>query len=156
MKRLDLLKLRKAVGLSQRELADRLSVQASFLSAIENGRSRFPDEKMEKLKEIVALEDLDRFLVEDTAETVGIPPHSHTLDESDALTQLLKHIHAQAHKGDGTDRSREYELQERIDYLSTRNDRLSDRIDELREKVDSLLDENFRLKELLCRNQIDF
>lgn len=156
MKRLDLLKLRKSVGLSQRELADRLAVQASFLSAIEKGRSRFPEEKIERLKEIVALDDLDRFMVADTTDFPPVPPHTHSHDETDALTQLLKHIHAQAHKHEEGDRGRENDLMHRIDYLSERNDRLSSRVDELREKIDFLLAENYRLKELLCRNGIEY
>lgn len=156
MKKIDLLKLRKAAGLSQRELADRLAVQPSFLSAIENGRSRFPDEKIEKLKEIVAIEDLDDFLVEENAEAQVVPPHTHAFDEADSLSQMLRHIHNLAHKNDGPDREREMELLSRIDYLSKRNDRLSDRLDSLRETVDNLREENFRLKETLLKNGITF
>lgn len=144
------------MGLSQRDLADQLSVQASFLSAIENGRSRFPDEKIERLKEIVALDNLDRFMVDEETEAGAIPPHTHALDESDSLTQLLKHIHAQAHKHEGAGKERENELMERINYLSVRNERLSDRLDTLREEVDNLREENFRLKELLIKNGISF
>lgn len=157
MKKIDLLKLRKAVGLSQRELADRLAVQPSFISAIENGRSRFPEEKIEKLKEIVALDDLEDFLAEDLPEgTVVVPPHTHTHDEADALSQMLRHIHALAHKSDGSDREREQELTARIEYLSKRNDRLSERLDDLRDALDKVRDENYRLKELLLKNNISF
>lgn len=153
MKRLDLLKLRKTVGMSQRELADLLCVQPSFLSAIENGRSRFPEEKLERLKEVAGIENLERFMAEDCADLRPVPPHTHSVDESDTLTQLLKHIHAQAHKGEDAARSRERELEERLDYLSARNDRLSDRIDELRSQVDALREENFRLREQLIQTR---
>lgn len=156
MKKIDLLKLRKAAGLSQRELADRLMVQPSFLSAIENGRSRFPDEKIEKLKEIVAIDDLDDFLVEEGSDMPVVPPHTHAIDETDTLTQMLRHIHNLAHKSDGVDKERENDLLNRIDYLSKRNDRLNDRLDDLRDSLDSLREENFRLKELLMRNNISF
>ncbi|MCH5231280.1 MAG: helix-turn-helix transcriptional regulator [Muribaculaceae bacterium] len=156
MKKIDLLKLRKAAGLSQRELADRLMVQPSFLSAIENGRSRFPDEKIDKLKEIVALDDLEDFLIEENADVHLVPPHSHAMDETDSLTQMLRHIHNMAHKSDGMERERENELLNRIDYLSKRNDRLNERLDALRESLDSLREENFKLKELLLRNNINF
>lgn len=156
MKKLDLLKLRKAIGLSQKELADRLSVQASFLSAIENGRSRFPDEKLEKLKEIVALDDLDDFMEDEITDIPVVPPHTHALDEADSLSQMLRHIHNLAHKSDDTERERISDLFARIEYLSKRNDRLTDRIDELCEKLEAVREENFRLKDLLIRNRIEF
>ena len=156
MKKIDLLRLRKAAGLSQRELADRLMVQPSFLSAIENGRSRFPDEKIDKLKEIVALDDITDFLTEDTTDVPVIPPHTHALDETDSLSQMLRHIHNLAHKSDSRDQERENDLLSRIDYLSKRNDRLSERLDDLRDSLDSMREENYRLKELLLRNNISF
>lgn len=156
MKRIDLVKLRKTIGMSQRELADRLAVQPSFLSAIENGRSRFPDEKMERLKEIVALDDLEDFMIEEAVDSVTVPPHTHSVDETDSLSRMLRHIHSLAHKTDDIDKERERTLLDRIDYLSKRNDKLSDRIDALRDDLDSIREENFRLKELLLRNQIPF
>lgn len=155
MKKLDLLKLRKAAGLSQRELADKLAVQPSFLSAIENGRSRFPDEKMERLKEILEIGDLEDYLVEDSVEPI-VPPHTHSREEADPLSQMLRHFHNLAHKADDASREREKELLDRIELLSKRNDRLSDRLDTLRESVDSLREENFRLKELLLKSKIEF
>lgn len=159
MMKLDLLKLRKAAGLSQRELADRLAVQPSFLSAIENGRSRFPDDKMEKLMEIVELEDLSDYMVEESEERPNVvAPHTHTHSHTatDAIAELLNHIHAQAHKYEHDDVNRSSEMEERINFLTKRNDRLSDRVDNLRDEVDSLREENFRLKELLTRNGIPY
>lgn len=156
MKKIDILKLRKAAGLSQKELADRLAVQPSFLSAIENGRSRFPDEKIDRLKEIFSIEDLGDYMMEEVHEMPVVPPHTHALDEADSLSQMLRHIHNLAHKGDVCDRERENELVNRIDFLAKRNDRLSDRIDDLREKIDALREENFMLKELLLKNNIQF
>lgn len=156
MKKLDLLKLRKAAGLSQKELADRLAVQPSFLSAIENGRSRFPDEKLEKLKEIIALDTLDDFMIEGEPEPSAVPPHTHTHDEADSLSQMLRHIHNLAHKSDASEREKVSDLFARIDYLSKRNDRLTERLDSMSDKLESLREENFRLKELLIRNKIEF
>lgn len=156
MKRIDLLKLRKSAGLSQKQLADRLAVQPSFLSAIEKGRSRFPDEKIEKLKEIFLLESLEDFMIEDAQEITTVPPHSHTFDEGDSLSHLLRHIHNLAHKNDDMEKGRETQLLERINYLSVRNDRLSDRLDDLRDKIDKLREENFRLKDILRENRIEY
>lgn len=155
MGRLDLLKLRKAAGISQRDLAEKLSVQPSFLSAIENGKSRFPDEKLHKLKEIIGLDDLSDYFVEDAAEA-AVPPHTHAPEETDAIAQLLKHIHAQAHKDEHESKAREFELEERLDFMLKRNDRMSERIDELREEVDNLRAENFRLKEILTKNGLKY
>lgn len=156
MKKIDLLKLRKTAGISQKELADKLAVQPSFLSAIENGRSRFPDEKIEKLKEIIGIDDFDNFMTEDSHDVAVVPPHSHAPEETDSLSQLLRHIHNLAHQNDSADRHKEKELYDRIEYLSVRNDKLSDRIDSLREKIDTLLEENLRLKEILIRHNITY
>lgn len=157
MSRLDLVKLRKNAGLSQKELADMLSVRPSFLSAIENGRSRLPEEKLDRLKDIFHVDDFSDYMVEDKAETVPVvPPHTHIAEGDDALTALLKHIHAQAHMTDDLSKSREAELEERISCLTERNDRLSDRLDDLREQVDRLREENFHLKELLTLNGVKY
>lgn len=155
MARIDFVKLRKRAGLSQRELADILQVQPSFLSAIENGRSRMPEEKLEKLREIFEIDDFEDFLIDDGNDmATSVAPHTHMLDQSDSLTHLLTHFHDLAHKnshsGAGEDSSG------RIDFLTRRNDRLSERIDDLREEVDELRRENLRLKELLLRNSIEF
>lgn len=157
MSRLDLVKLRRIAGISQKDLAEKLSVRPSFLSAIENGRSRFPEEKIERLKEILAIDDLSDFIIDENDESnTTVPPHTHAIEETDAITQLLKHIHAQAHKSDDTAKARELELEDRIIYLSKRNDRLSERVDQLREDVDKLREENFRLKEILTHHNIHY
>ncbi len=151
MSKIDLVRLRKRAGISQRELADMLQVRPSFLSAIENGRSRLPEEKLEKIKEIFELDNLDDYVMEDTAE-VTVPPHIHTVEPSDSLTQLLHHFHDLAHQRSKGD----FETGERIEFLTRRNDRLSERVDELREEIDHLRDENFHLKEILFKNGIPY
>ena len=153
MSRIDLVKLRKRAGMSQRELADILQVQPSFLSAIENGKSRMPEEKLEKLREIFEIDSFDGFIIEDNAETT-VAPHTHAFDQSDSLTHLLTHFHDLAHKNSQS--SENEDAAERIDFLTRRNDRLSDRIDNLRDEIDDLRRENFRLKELLLKNGIQY
>lgn len=155
MSRIDLVRLRKRAGMSQRELADLLQVRPSFLSAIENGKSRMPDEKLDKIKEIFELESLDEYLMDDHAEPV-VPPHTHAMDQSDTLAQLLNHFHDLAHQKEREHTHQDPELSERIEYLSKRNDRLSERIDDLRDEVDTLRQENLRLKELLLKNGIQY
>ncbi|MDE6443749.1 MAG: helix-turn-helix domain-containing protein [Muribaculaceae bacterium] len=154
MSRIDIARLRKRAGMSQRELAEELQVRPSFLSAIENGKSRMPEEKMERLKEIFELDSLEEFMIEDQLSS-GATPHTHLGDQGDYLTQLLNHFHDLAHQRDRNNANFE-ELYSRIDFLGKRNDRLSERVDNLREEVDRLREENLRLKELLVRNGIHY
>lgn len=155
MNRIDLVRLRKRAGMSQRELADLLQVRPSFLSAIENGKSRMPEEKLDKIKEIFLLDSLDGYIIEDHVEQ-SVPPHTHALDQSDSLTQLLNHFHDLAHQREREHMSQDADALARIEFLSKRNDRLSDRVDNLRDEVDTLRTENMRLKELLLKNGIDY
>lgn len=143
--------------MSQRELADLLQVRPSFLSAIENGKSRLPEEKIEKIKEIFELESLDEYMEDEAAEVV-VPPHTHVMemDQSDALAQLLNHFHDLAHQRAKAHGAQDAEAEERVEFLSRRNDRLSERIDDLRDEVDQLRKENLALKELLVKNGIAF
>lgn len=154
MHRIDLVKLRKRAGMSQRELAELLNVRPSFLSAIENGRSRLPEEKMEKILEIFELENLNDYIIEEKTQPV-VPPHTHDNEDVDSISKFLNHFHELAHLREKKDNNSDNELASRIDYLTRRNDRLSDRIDELRDEVDELRRENLKLKELLIRNNID-
>lgn len=148
-------KLRKRAGISQRQLAEMLQVRPSFLSAIENGKSRMPEEKLEKIKEIFELDSLDDYLIDDAAEAT-VPPHTHTSDQSDPISQLLTHFHDLAHQRDKGHESHDSDLEARLDFLTKRNDRLSDRIDDLRDEVDSLRKENMALKELLLKHGISY
>lgn len=155
MKRIDFVRLRKRAGMSQRELADLLQVRPSFLSAIENGKSRMPDEKVDKIMEIFELDSLDEYLVDDHAEQI-VPPHTHIMDQNDTLAQLLNHFHDLAHQREREHSGPDPEAAARIEFLTKRNDRLSARVDDLREEVDNLRTENIRLKELLIKNGIQY
>lgn len=141
--------------MSQKELADLLQVRASFLSAIENGKSRLPEEKMERIKEIFELDSLEAYLVNDEVEMV-VPPHTHASDPTDTITQLLNHFHELAHQRDKAHGGHDADTEERIDFLLRRNDRLSERVDDLREEVDLLRRENIALKELLLKHGIPY
>lgn len=141
--------------MSQRELADLLQVRPSFLSAIENGKSRMPDEKLDKIKEIFELDSLDEYMIEEHLESI-VPPHTHTMDQNDTLAQLLNHFHDLAHQKEREHSNGDADSLERIEFLTKRNDRLSDRVDNLRDEVDALRQENLRLKELLIKNGIKY
>lgn len=157
MERIDIAKLRKSAGISQRELAERLQIRPSFLSAIENGRSRLPEAQLEKIKQIFKLENLSDFIICDHSNEMAnvVPPHTHFGEEGNAIALFLQHIHNQAHQEAGNS-TRESVLEQRIDYLSERNDKLSARVDELRDKLDAVNDENYRLKLLLAENGISY
>ncbi|MDE6636799.1 MAG: helix-turn-helix domain-containing protein [Muribaculaceae bacterium] len=155
MTRIDFVRLRKRAGMSQRELADLLQVRPSFLSAIENGKSRMPDEKLDKIKEIFELDSLDDYMVDEHTEMV-VPPHTHTMDQNDTLAQLLNHFHDLAHQREREHSGQDADIAARLDFLTKRNDRLSERIDDLRDEVDALRQENLRLKELLLKNGIQY
>ncbi len=152
MNRIDLVKLRKRAHMSQRELAELLQVRPSFLSAIENGRSRLPEEKMNRIKEIFEIDSFEDYLLDEHVEAT-VPPHTHS-DPADSISQLLNHFHDLAHKNHST--SVDSDLEARIDFLTKRNDRLSERVDQLRDEVDALRTENLRLKELLVLNGISY
>lgn len=155
MKRIDFVRLRKRAGMSQRELADMLQVRPSFLSAIENGKSRMPDEKLDKIKEIFEIDSLDDYMMDEQTDQV-VPPHTHAMDQSDTLAQLLNHFHDLAHQKGKEHSAQDTDALARIEFLSRRNDRLSERVDDLREEVDALRVENLRLKELLLKNGIQY
>ncbi|MDE6272176.1 MAG: helix-turn-helix domain-containing protein [Muribaculaceae bacterium] len=155
MSKIDIVRLRKSEGISQKRLASMLEIKPSFLSAIENGRSRMPEDKVEKLRSIFGDDEIDGYII-DTPQEPYIPPHTHIHDEGDSLTQLLNHFHDLAHKKNHESRDREIELLRRLDNLSLRNERMSERIDELRNEVDLLRTENFRIKELLIANGISY
>ena len=114
-----------------------------------------PDEKLEKIKEVFEIDNLDDYIIDDTTE-MTVPPHTHFGDQSDSLTQLLNHFHDLAHQREKGHSGHDAEAEARIEFLAKRNDRLSERVDDLRDEVDSLREENLRLKELLVKNGIKY
>lgn len=159
MTRIDIAKLRKMAGLTQRELADKIDIHQSFLSSIENGRSRLPENKLEKIKEIIGIDNFDDYIIEEPEpdhSSVSHQQHVHETQPNDSITKLLEHFHAIAHQNDKSNHQNEAKMIQRIENLTERNERLSQRVDELRDTVDKLRDENYRLKELLLSNSISF
>lgn len=164
MSRFDISRLRKEKGMNQGELASRLQMTQSFLSAIENGKSPLPIEKEEKLCEIFNLPDLSAYLINSKEE-----PDERKITEmsdSDLFNQLLNRFHKQAHSSEAHAHHHEHHtrieelrdkvasLYERIDILMIRNDRLSAVNDRLRSEIDSYRQEIDRLRSEIFRLKI--
>lgn len=146
MARFDITRLRKEKGMSQSELAQRLQMTQSFLSAIENGKSPLPIDKEEKLCEIFCLSDLNGY-------TVGQTPAKEEkkvteMTDSDLFNQLLSRFHKQAHSEESEHHHHDHH--QRIDELQAKLDNLYLRVDALMERNDALMVENSSL-----RNEID-
>ena len=147
MSKFDIARLRKENGMSQGELASRLLMTQSFLSAIENGKSPLPIEKEEKLCEIFHLKNLDDYNISKKDETDEKKLNNMT--DSDLFNQLLNRFHRQAHSMEGDSHHHDHhqqieELQKKLDtlflrndHLMERNEKLSDENDRLRKQIDS-------------------
>ncbi len=160
--RLDLARLRKDLKISQKELASRLDVRQSFLSAVENGRSPLPADKRARLAELFPDIDLGRY----SGQTPG-HDHSHSATSAGAslpmdmafdgnvITQLFNHFHAQLHRESDSAQQALLEcvksLERRNDALTERNDNLASYVETLRAEIDALRAENYRLKEQLLK-----
>lgn len=160
MKRIDITRLRKDHKMSQNELARRLSVAQSFMSAIENGRSTLPHDKEHRLREIFADVDMEKYTVDsDAGKDMG--PESLTASETNLMTRLLAHFHEHAHSIDDEAHHQEHHerlaaLEEqlgnligRLTVLLDRNDELSRRNEALTKQVLDLSAENERLRAAL-------
>ena len=163
MSRFDISRLRKAKGMSQRELAQELQINQSFLSAIENGKSPLPIEKEERLCEIFDIENLSDFKVKRKENAVA--ENLNDLTDSDLFNQLLNRFHRQAHSAEDHLHHEEHHqhtkqleekleslfernerLMERNDRLSSENDRLREEIDNYRREIEKLRTEIYNLK----------
>lgn len=162
MLRIDLLKIRKTAGLSQRQLAEMLAVRPSFLSAIENGRSRFPEDKIERLLEICGIDDIAPFVTQDDIEaSAPVPPHTHPHTHGDdaVITHILEHIHSEAHSRPSSDRQINEKiiniLEGQVNRLMDTVNKLYDQMHEQHKEYSKMSEENIRLRWLLRSHGID-
>ena len=170
--KIDIAKFRKSRSLSQKELAEKLGVKQSFLSAIETGKSPLPSDKMHKLQDIYPDVDFNDYRP-DTVNSGNIDNGTFRTDEPGSggetkmLSELLNYFHSQAHKEQDKLNST---LTSQIDSLQAKNDKLLEKNDKLQEKCDNLLEkiellreelfevksENIKLKSILIENRITF
>ena len=154
--------------MSQMELANRLQITQSFLSAIENGKSPLPFEKEEKLREIFGLSALNDYMVDNKPDAEEKKLTEMT--DSDLFNQLLSRFHKQAHSAESEHHHHDHhqkieelefkiealykrndDLMVRNDALSADNDRLRSEIDDYRAEIEKLRAENYQLKSSLLK-----
>lgn len=163
---IDIAALRKAHRISQQSLAEKLSVKQSFLSAIENGRSRLPADKRERLTEIFGEEEIRKFSSCDHHDHPAAPDNDSEISESEMMARLLRIFHSQEHKDDDHNHRLHHqridEMQQRIDRLLERNDKISEknislqsRLDQSTARIIEARNEIHRLREILIRHGID-
>lgn len=150
MPRIDIARLRKDNGMSQNDLAQKLQITQSFLSAIENGKSPLPPEKEARIAEIFGLGSLDDYLI-DSRQPEALTKNLEEMSDSEIFGQLLNRLHDQAHKKNG-DAEHHHEHHEHIAHLENRNATISQHIDtlatrnyELLQIVNNLLNRNDEL-----------
>lgn len=145
MSRLDIALLRRSLGLSQSELAQKLQINQSFLSAIENGRSPLPTDKENRLAELFPEVNLNDFVAEperDAARSVD------DLSETEMINLFLQRFHSQAHRHDDSQHHQEHHR--RIEILEAQNAELIRQNGKLLDRLDSLME---LLLELRARNK---
>ncbi|MDE5773449.1 MAG: helix-turn-helix transcriptional regulator [Muribaculaceae bacterium] len=165
-KHIDIKGLRRAHGLNQTDLAERLEITQSFLSSIENGHSRLPKSKYHRLCAIFTAEDIDRHTVTKN----DVPGHSIKdslpSTESEMMAQILRIFHTHEHQDENNHHALHHqrldEMQERITRLLDRNDKLAERALMLQNKLDFMTakqieaqNEIYRLHKILLKHGID-
>lgn len=142
--------------MSQIELASRLQITQSYLSAIENGKGQLNPEKEELLRQVMQLDSLEDYYL-----NVAQPQKSQAddLEESDLLNRLLTRFHEQAHRS-SPDSNHHHDHHKRIEYLEGevqklyernetlfgRNERLERKLEQREEELKSCRDEVYRLR----------
>ena len=167
MARIDISKIRKEHGMNQQQLAERLQINQSFLSAIERGKSPLPADKELRIKEIFGLADFSPYMIGEDSDGRA----TSTVDQLDEerIARMIGILHAQAHKEldreeamvhvrgldvSGDLRARNELLETRNMQLTERNETLNQKITDLLEEVESLRQENFRLREQLLGGKL--
>ena len=144
MGRIDIAQLRKSLGLSQSELAQKLQVNQSFLSAIENGRSPLPSDKEARLAEIFPDIDLSEYSMDldrDGAKTID------EMSETEMINMFLQRFHSQAHKHDDAHHHQEHH--QRIEVLEAQNAELIRQNGKLLDRIDDLMTRLMELQDRL-------
>ena len=89
---MDLGALRKSKGLSQRQLADKLKVQPSAVSAWENGRNAISDNYKEKIAEILDVFPEDITITKKTTVQDNLPDELWSYELGEKVNRYLRNI----------------------------------------------------------------
>ena len=143
MPRYDIARLRKEKGMSQSELASRLQITQSFLSAIENGKSPLPIEKEDMLCEIFNISDLNSLIIK-PCKAAEQASNLTEMTDSDLFNQLLNRFHKHAHSEESEHHHHDHH--QKIKDLEQKLDSMLDRIDSLLQRNDNLSADNDRLR----------
>ena len=170
---LDLQRIRKEFGVTQKALADIININQSFLSNIENGRSPLPPDKREKILETFNITHPEEY-------TIDIPTpyniknvqrsliggnkfmNNSSLESSSIISEVRKMLEMYFGSIGDTDNinvilSEQLEQNsKRIRALEEKNEKLYDKNDLLRERLDEMKEEVFRLRRILAENGIEY
>lgn len=165
----DIAGIRKALSLTQKELAEKLGIRQSFLSTVESGKNRLVADKLDRLKELCRDLDIEKFRVDNSMNSTGNNVAAGGIErpEGNMITELLNYFHSQAHKQQNDEHdqlhSQMHVYQDRLDRVIEKNEALQEkiellttRIESLREEIFNVKEENLRLKELLLKYNIPY
>lgn len=181
MARIDISKIRKEHGMNQQQLAERLQINQSFLSAIERGKSPLPADKELRIKEIFGLADFSPYMIGEDSDGRATSTVNQ-LDE-ERIARMIGILHAQAHKELDREEAMEHvrgldvsgdaheishalahkeidrffaDLRARNELLETRNMQLTERNETLNQKITDLLEEveSLRQENFRLREQL--
>lgn len=182
MKRFQLARFRKDHNMSQKDLAEKLSITQGFLSSIENGRSPLPVGKLNKLFEIFDVDNIDDYYVDDE-EAIDAPEDSNSpipttsgltpiqiidsmldVNSSKVVTKLIEVIRENIGNSVKTAFDSEQVVAEKdkeikqlnrdIREAEERAQKFREEADQWREKFYTLREREFAYKELLMQNNI--
>lgn len=159
MSRFNLSKYRKDLGITQRDIAEKLSVTAGFISNIEKGRSHLPEEKVKLLSEAFPEPNIEDYRI---PEDIVLQPtfSANTIYESpvkvndpevfDRIVGLLRESQSGDYKKNTPFIK---QVTEYNDKLLTRIDQLNNRIDDIRDELDKERKVNYQLNMLIVKYQ---
>ncbi len=164
MTQYDISRIRKDLGLTQKELANRLRLSQGFLSSIESGRYSFPEEKVDILREVCSELNLEDYLKEHNSDSTNVEIGNNNyssdirINDPETLQTLIYFLRSENYSIRGEIQAQLAELKnlrDRNDKLSERNELLQDALEKSREKSFHLMEEILRLKGVLTEKGIN-
>ena len=170
---LDLQRIRKEFGVTQKALADMLNINQSFLSNIENGRSPLPADKREKILETFNISRPEEYTI-DTPTPYNIKNvqrsiiggnkfmNNSSAESSSIIAEVRKMLEMYfGNSGDSENiqvilADQLEQSSKRISKLEEKNEKLYEKNDHLRERLDEVKEEVLRLRRILAENGIEY